>query len=115
MTCEVDRSEAGLGTGGRHGVQRVAGHAGHIAVEDWPGVGDAGRVDPSPVIAPAAMKPGEVLDTDPTLASSLADCSLVRSAVALDSRPRSRLPKQRQQRDRKDHRDIAGFVSSQSA
>ena len=40
-------------------------------------------IDPSPVIAPAAMKPGDFLATDPTLAASIADCSLLRSLVAL--------------------------------
>jgi hypothetical protein len=32
---------------------------------------------PSAVIEPAAMKAGEVLETDPTEATSAADCSLL--------------------------------------
>ena len=37
---------------------------------------------PVAVIDPAAMKPGAVLATEPTLAASLAACNLLRSWVA---------------------------------
>src|SRR6187431_1100475 len=40
-------------------------------------------IEPSPVMVPAAIKAGDFLATDPTLAASLADCSLLRSWVAL--------------------------------
>ena len=36
-------------------------------------------IGPSEVIDPAAMKPGELLATEPTLAASAAACNLLRS------------------------------------
>ena len=39
-------------------------------------------IGPSDVIVPAAMKAGDFLATDPTLAASAAACSLLRIAVA---------------------------------
>ena len=39
-------------------------------------------IAPSPVIVPALMKAGDFLATDPTLAASIADCSLLRTWVA---------------------------------
>ena len=39
-------------------------------------------IGPSDVMEPAAMKAGDVLETEPTLAASIAACNLLRSWVA---------------------------------
>ena len=56
----------------------------HVAVEDIPRVGHASRDRRRPRSSvPAAIKAGDFLATEPTLAASIADCSLLRSWVAL--------------------------------